>query len=447
IRGSNARNGFGVRNIVMLDDGFPVTQPDGLSRTDLIDPHAYRAVDVYRGPSSTMFGNYATGGAINFRLRPRAAIHGAEYGVEGGSFGYLNNYLFFGGRNDWLEHSLFLSDVRGDGYISHSSFNTQTLNGIATWSPTQDDRITMKVIDNLLFGNLSVRLSLNQFLANPFQRGCLIAAAAAPSCGTVNLFVNGFSAPTIAQTADQAALHRDDRRSIVGARWEHDFDNQTTWRTQLVFDDRNINQPTGATAAIGDFPSVNVISDITRRAQFLGFEVTHYAGVYYNSMDSSNDTVNVTPGGGLGRTSSNQAGLQLNVGGRAREEVKFNEYWTAVVGFAAEHTGIHAVNTNFTFPRGGTVASFIPADREFLNTAPEAALVYRPSKELQLRGRVATGYGTPNIGQLFVTPAGVNGNNTQLTSQKNVGYDVGFDWTPWTTLRVSATAFYEIFHN
>jgi iron complex outermembrane receptor protein len=68
IRGSNARNTFGIRNIVVLEDGFPVTRPDGLSRTDLIDPHAYGAVDVYRGPASAMFGNYATGGAINFRL-------------------------------------------------------------------------------------------------------------------------------------------------------------------------------------------------------------------------------------------------------------------------------------------------------------------------------------------------------------------------------------------
>ena len=68
IRGSNARNGFGIRNIVVLEDGFSVTQPDGLSRTDLIDPHAYGGVDVYRGPASAMFGNYATGGAINFRL-------------------------------------------------------------------------------------------------------------------------------------------------------------------------------------------------------------------------------------------------------------------------------------------------------------------------------------------------------------------------------------------
>jgi iron complex outermembrane receptor protein len=74
IRGSNARNTFGIRNIVVLEDGFSVTQPDGLSRTDLLDPHAYGAVDIYRGPSSAMFGNYATGGAINFRRKGGAIL-------------------------------------------------------------------------------------------------------------------------------------------------------------------------------------------------------------------------------------------------------------------------------------------------------------------------------------------------------------------------------------
>ena len=126
IRGSNARNGFGIRNIVVLEDGFPVTQPDGLSRTDLMDPHAYGGVDVYRGPSSAMFGNYATGGAINFRLWRGGEINGARIGTEGGSFGYLNNYAIIGGKSDTFEGAAFGSDVRGDGYISHSSFNTQT---------------------------------------------------------------------------------------------------------------------------------------------------------------------------------------------------------------------------------------------------------------------------------------------------------------------------------
>ena len=73
-------------------------------------------------------------------------------------------------------------------------------------------------------------------------------------------------------TASTAGLGRDDRRTIVGGRWEHDFDNQTTWRNQFVFDDRNINQPTGATSAIGDFPSYNFMSDVTKRGEMLGME-------------------------------------------------------------------------------------------------------------------------------------------------------------------------------
>ena len=118
IRGSNARNGFGIRNIVVLEDGFPVTQPDGLSRTDLTDPHAYGGVEVYRGPSSAMFGNYATGGAINFRVRRGGEINGMINGVEGGSFGYLNNWSVIGNKSANFEGSIFASDVRGTGFIS-----------------------------------------------------------------------------------------------------------------------------------------------------------------------------------------------------------------------------------------------------------------------------------------------------------------------------------------
>ncbi len=117
IRGSNARNGFGIRNLVIFDDGFPVTQPDGLSRSDLIDPRAYGAIDVIRGPSSALYGNYATGGALNFRTRPGGTIDGVEYGVDGGSFGYLNNYLADGKKVGNFEGSLFASDARGDGFI------------------------------------------------------------------------------------------------------------------------------------------------------------------------------------------------------------------------------------------------------------------------------------------------------------------------------------------
>src|ERR1700730_10896613 len=261
IRGSNARNTFGIRNLVIFDDGFPVTQPDGLSRSDLLDPRAYGAIDVIRGPSSALYGNYATGGALNFRTRPGGTIDGVEYGVDGGSFGYLNNYLAAGKKVGNFEGSLFASDARGDGYIGNSWFNTQTVNFLATFQATPDDRFAVKLINNDLSIRLPIRSSLNQFYQNPYQQGC--ATGATGGCGTVPLFNNGFNGPTTAQTAVQAGLARNDRRSIIGGRWEHDFDNQTTWRNQFVFDDRNINQPTGTTSAIGDFPSYNYMSDVT----------------------------------------------------------------------------------------------------------------------------------------------------------------------------------------
>ena len=273
IRGSNARNGFGIRNLVIFDDGFPVTQPDGLSRSDLIDPKAYGAIDVIRGPSSALYGNYATGGALNFRTRPGGTIDGAEYGVEGGSFGYLNNYMTYGKKVGNFEGSLFASDARGDGFIGNSWFNTQTVNFLGTLHATPDDRFTVKFINNNLDTRLPLRQTLNQYYQNPFQQGCGTATPLTLGCPVVPLFNNGFNgANDDPDTAVQAGLGRNDRRTIVGGRWEHDFDNTTTWRNQFVFDDRNISQPTGGTSAIGDFPSYNYMSDVTKRGEIFGLE-------------------------------------------------------------------------------------------------------------------------------------------------------------------------------
>ena len=171
IRGSNARNGFGIRNLVIFDDGFPVTQPDGLSRSDLIDPRAYGAIDVIRGPSSALYGNYATGGALNFRTRPGGSIDGVEYGVDGGSFGYLNNYLAAGKKVGNFEASLFASDARGDGFIGNSWFNTQTVNFLGTLQATPDDRFTVKFINNDLSTRLPIRLLAQPVLSKPVPAG------------------------------------------------------------------------------------------------------------------------------------------------------------------------------------------------------------------------------------------------------------------------------------
>ena len=69
-----------------------------------------------------------------------------------------------------------------------------------------DDRVTLKVIDNILGTGLPIRLSFSQFQTNPFQHGYSTALIAAPGCATVNLFPNGFSNPTVPDTAEEASV-------------------------------------------------------------------------------------------------------------------------------------------------------------------------------------------------------------------------------------------------
>ena len=80
-----------------------------------------------------------------------------------------------------------------------------------------------------------------------------------------------------------------------------------------------------------------------------------------------------------------------------------------------------------------------------MNAAPEASLQYRPQDDLTLHARVATGYGTPQATNLFTTPQGTFGNNTQLSPQTNVGVDIGAEWAPRADLHLFATGFYEWF--
>jgi iron complex outermembrane receptor protein len=417
----------------------------------LIDPRAYGAIDVIRGPSSALYGNYATGGALNFRTRPGGTINGAEYGTEGGSFGYLNNYMTYGQKVGNFEGALFASDARGDGFIQNSWFNTQTVNFLGTWTATPDDRVTFKLINNDLFTRLPLRLSLDQYNQNPFQLGCQVPGTL--GCGTTSVFNNGFNGAKTSLSAIEAGLGRDDRRTIVGARWEHDFDNTTTWRNQFVFDDRNINQPTGSTSAIGDFPSYNFMSDLTKRGELFGMDSTSFVGAWYNTLTTTSDTFNVMPGGNatLGLLQATQFQSTTDYGVRAREELKIVPSITAIAGIGWETTTLNGLNTAFTFPVVNNPALIVPtittAAPQYQNTAPELALVYKPNNEWQWHARVATGYGTPQVSNLFVLPNGQFGNNTSLQTQTNLGYDVGADWTPNKSVKISATAFYEFFNN
>ena len=96
-------------------------------------------------------------------------------------------------------------------------------------------------------------------------------------------------------------------------------------------------------------PSYNITSDLTKKTTLLGTDATHLHRRLLQCGAVLQLHVQCCPGGNatLGAVSAYQAGLQENWGARVREEVKFNEYWTGLVGFAVERGDIRGLNTTF----------------------------------------------------------------------------------------------------
>ena len=447
VRGSNSRSTFGLRNIQVFEDGFNVTQPDGLARTDLIDPHAYGRIDVARGPSSSLYGNYAIEGALNFQTRRPEDINGIEIGQDLGSFGYRNTYVTYGHKGEQFEVMAFGSAVAGDGYTTHTDYSTLTANVLATYTPSKKNRFIFKFINNEMYPNLPIRLSLDQFEKNPYQEGC--ETAAGPNCGVASLLLNGVTGTRGNFSASELGAQRHDRRTVVGARWERLLNDRTTWRTQLVWDVKDIKQPTSATAAYGATPSFIVLSDVTAKGTLGGKPAVHFLGGTANFLNSNSLTSNVRPGGNatLGALTATTYGHVSNVGLRAREEVKLTRVITVSGGLGVERTELTGKNTGYGYrATAAPTIRLTDALRTFVNVAPEATLVVQPNQTVRIQARVGSAYGTPQASNLFVTPEGVNGNNTQLKSQSNVGIDTGVDVTTrFVTLGLAG--YYEWYRN
>lgn len=449
IRGSGARQSYGLKNIQVTEDGFPMTQSDGTARADLIDPHAYEGVDVFQGPASTLYGNYAINGAINFRTRNGADIHGLELGSDFGSFNMFNNYMTVGAGNNSYDFMLFGSDVRGNGFIANSRYNTSTENMRLRVNLTSSDRLILKFVNNVTDTALPLRLSLNQFRINPYQNGCADAASATSGCASVNLLVNGAYGTSQTTSPQQAGLGRFDRRTIVGLRWEHDFDPRTTWHTQFTYDQRHIDQPTSTTAFTGPFNSYNVQTDVTNRGSLGRTPLTSFLGASFDYMDYGYQVYNLTPQGGAtrGALNSTSYGHQWNIGIRFQEDWQFAPLWHAVIGLGGTQSDVGAVETLYTTSATSTSLRNVTANRRFFNLAPEASLVYTPTKDWTLHTRVGTAYATPGYSSFFVTPQGTYGNNTQLKSETSLGVDLGTEWHPSSSINVQVSGFYEFYRN
>ena len=129
IRGSGLSDKTGNgRGVLVLQDGVPLNQADGLMEMSLIDPQALDGVEVWRGANALRYGANTLGGAMNLRSRTGLTAPGVTLLGMGGSFGYAKGFAAAGGSSGALDAYGAYSYARADGYRDNSASDAHRVN-------------------------------------------------------------------------------------------------------------------------------------------------------------------------------------------------------------------------------------------------------------------------------------------------------------------------------
>ena len=119
IRGFGARSAFGVRGVRVLQDGVPVTLPDGQTPVDVLDLEGAERVEVIRGSASSLYGN-AAGGVIDVRSAAPPTLFAPFARIVGGGTSPTVTATGVGGTFNDLGLTSSVTRTVGRGYRDYS---------------------------------------------------------------------------------------------------------------------------------------------------------------------------------------------------------------------------------------------------------------------------------------------------------------------------------------
>ncbi|KKX49224.1 TonB-dependent receptor [Sphingobacterium sp. IITKGP-BTPF85] len=181
LRGSLIRSPFGIRNVKIYVDEFPITDAGGNTYLNLIDPASISQIEVLKGPDGSIFGPNS-GGVL--MIKPNGFQHSplskTSLNLAGGSFGFAQQQLSILQQiNQKYQFSLDQSFTRSDGYRENSALNKKTIQTAHLWN--YHPQASLKVF--ALYSDLNYQtpggLTLEQYQENP--RMARLATPATPS--------------------------------------------------------------------------------------------------------------------------------------------------------------------------------------------------------------------------------------------------------------------------
>ncbi len=144
VRGFGTRAAFGVREVLVLVDGFPESLPDGQAQLDSLELGSVGRIEVLRGPAAALYGN-AAGGVIQLFTEEAPEVPGTEATATFGSFGLARVQGQAGGVFGTLAPFATGSWFRLDGYRRHSRVESATFLARLLYRPDDATSVTVRL--------------------------------------------------------------------------------------------------------------------------------------------------------------------------------------------------------------------------------------------------------------------------------------------------------------
>ncbi|HEY0877627.1 MAG TPA: TonB-dependent receptor [Zeimonas sp.] len=404
-RGFGARASFGVRGVRLVQDGVPLTMPDGQGQTGLFDLDSASRIEVLRGPFAALYGN-SSGGLVTVFTEdpPQRPTLGVRAGA--GSFGARKLAVEFGGSAGALGARADASRFRTDGWRDHSRTRRDLANARLVWA---DD-------------------------ASRFSLG----ATALDQPDTLDpLGLTRAQLERDPRQAGNGAAAFDTRKSVahrqVGADWQRRIGDGSTLQVRAYGGERSLRQFLAFSGAAPG--SSGGVVDLDRGFGGLNLQWT-------KSVRTAAGRVDATLGVDYDRMNErrkgfvNEAGIVGELRRNESDTVRDFDQYALVEWWVTPHWklagGARRSNVRFTV-RDAFIDATNPDDsgsREYSATSPVLGVLYALSDSANLYASIGRGFETPTFAELAYRPDGRPGLNFGLQASRSRNHEIGMKWRP-----------------
>ncbi|HCI72771.1 MAG TPA: hypothetical protein DHV30_20135, partial [Balneola sp.] len=168
IRGSAIRSPFGVRNVKVYWNDFPLTLPSGSTPLNLLNNQNIKQVEVIKGPAGSIYGA-GTGGVLLINSFPKNPQTERIVDASVGDYGLFKYGAEYNTRNEYMITQYKYASQVSDGYRDQSFFERRTFEtGIKVFTPSNVLVSVSTLYSNLNYG-IPGGLNLQQFQDDPTQ--------------------------------------------------------------------------------------------------------------------------------------------------------------------------------------------------------------------------------------------------------------------------------------